>query len=71
MGDVWMPDRAMTIDELLHCLVILDEDWDTYAKDLEGQLQTALSGFCLTAGFSAALRGEELPRLDLGAMRKN
>jgi hypothetical protein len=71
MGDVWMPDRSLTIDELLHSLAILDEDWDAYANDPDGKLQTALTGFCLTSGFSAGLRGEELPRLDLGAMRKN
>jgi hypothetical protein len=71
MGDVWMPDRSLTIDELLHCLVVLDEDWETFADDPAAQLQTALTGLSLTAGYSAALRGEELTRLDLGAMRKN
>jgi hypothetical protein len=71
MGDVWIPDRSPTIDELLHCLAILEEDWASYANDIAGRLKTGLTGFCLTAGFSAALRGEEIPRLDLGAMRKN
>jgi hypothetical protein len=66
-----MPDRSLTIDELLHCLAILEEYWATNANDVAGRLQTGLTGFCLTAGFSAALRGEEIPRLDLGAMRKN
>jgi hypothetical protein len=71
MGDVWMSDRSLTIDELVHCLAILEKDWATYANYISGRLQTGLIGFCLTAGFSAALRGEEIPRLDLGAMRKN
>jgi hypothetical protein len=70
MGDVWIPDRALTISELLHCLIILDEDWVTFEGDSGGRLQTALAGFSLTAGYSAALRGEELPRIDLGAIRK-
>jgi hypothetical protein len=66
-----MPDRSLTIDELLHCLALLEEDWATYANDIAGRLQTGLTGFCLTAVFSAALRGEEIPRLDLGALRKH
>jgi hypothetical protein len=71
IGDVWMPDRSLTVDELLHCLVLLEEDWAAFENDTAGRLQTALTGFSLTAGFCAALRGEEMPRLDLGAMRKN
>jgi hypothetical protein len=70
MGDVWMPDRALTIDELLHCLVLLEEDWLAFANDPAGRLRTALTGFSLTAGYCAALRGEEITQLDLGAMRK-
>jgi hypothetical protein len=50
---------------------LLEEDWATYANDIARRLQTCLTGLCLTARFSDALRGEELPRLDLGAMRKN
>jgi hypothetical protein len=71
IGDVWIPDRVLMIDELLHSMVLLDEDWDTYAKDPEGQLQTALTRFCLTVRYSAALWGEEIPRLNLRAMRKH
>jgi hypothetical protein len=71
MGDVWIPDRALLIDELLHCLRLLEEDWRAFETDPDGRLQTALTGFSLTAGFSVALRGEELPRMDLGAMRDN
>jgi hypothetical protein len=51
--------------------VLQKEDWVTFATDTAGLLQTALTGFSLRAGFCAALCGEEIPRLDLGAMRKN
>jgi hypothetical protein len=71
MGDVWMPDRSLTIDELPNCLVLLEEDSLMFENDLAGRLRTGLTGFCLTAGYCAALRrGEEIPRLDLGGMRK-
>jgi hypothetical protein len=71
MGDVWMPDRSLTIDELLHCLNFLEGGRVTFANDTADLLQTALTSFSLTAGFCAALRGEEIPWLDLRAMRKN
>jgi hypothetical protein len=29
MGDTWLPDRATTIDEILHGYVILEEDWES------------------------------------------
>jgi hypothetical protein len=50
MGDVWMPDRSLTIDELLHGLLLLEEDWVTFANDPAGRLRTGLTGFSLTAG---------------------
>ena len=37
MGDVWMPDRPVTIQELLKCLMLLQDDWVTFEKDDEGR----------------------------------
>jgi hypothetical protein len=31
-----MPDRLMTIDALLHCLLLLEEDWATFANETAG-----------------------------------
>jgi hypothetical protein len=39
MGDVSMPDRSLTIDELLHCLVLLEEDWLMLENDPAGLLR--------------------------------
>lgn len=50
---------------------ILEEDWQAYASDLEGQRQTCLTAIIFIAGFFAALRGEEIVQVDLGAMRQN
>lgn len=71
MGDTWLPDRATTIDEILHAYIILEEDWAKFQEDRDMQLQTALAAMILVGGFSGALRGEELPKIELGAIRKH
>lgn len=65
-----MPDKATTIDKIHHSYLLLDEDWLKYADDPNMRLQTALTAMILVGGFSGALRGEELPKIDLGAIRK-
>jgi hypothetical protein len=72
MGDVWIPDRALTIDELQASLKILDKDWDR-VKGLSGdqRLQVALQGVLFSTGFTSALRGEEIPRIEIGPMRRH
>jgi hypothetical protein len=72
MGDVWIPDRAITIQEVKACFALLDEDWKVFVKDIQGQRQTCLTAVTLIGGFFAALRrGEEIVWMDLGSMREN
>lgn len=73
MGDVWIPDRALLKRELMLCLTLLEEDWEFYsnADDLIGQSKTGLAAGMLIAGWFAALRGEEIVRIDVGQMRKH
>jgi hypothetical protein len=71
MGDTWIPDRAITLEEILHCYILLEEDWVKFAGDRDMRLQTALMAMILVGGFSGGLRGEELPKLELGAIRKH
>ena len=71
MGDVWMPDRPITIHELKTALEFMESDWAVFSSDLEGRYSTAMTSCLFIAGFFAALRGEELVRVDLGAIRKN
>jgi len=70
MGDVWIPDRALTLDEVLHMLLILEEDWATMANDDVGRLQCALLACAILGTFGNGLRGEELIRTELGEIRK-
>jgi hypothetical protein len=71
MGDVWMPDRATTLEEVLHAYMLLEEDWTKYNDDKVMQLQMALTAMIFIGGFSGALREEELPKLELGAIRNH
>jgi hypothetical protein len=71
MGDTWMPDRAATLEEVLHAYILLEEDWTNYQGDPSKLLQIALTAMILIGGFSGALRGEELPKMELGAIRKH
>lgn len=68
MGDVWLPDRPVTIDVLKGALNLLEGDWLAYANDPVGQINTGLTACMLIAGFFAALRGEEIVRVDISAM---
>jgi hypothetical protein len=44
MGDVWIPYQSLTIDELLNCLVLLEEDGLIFEKEHAGRLRTGLTG---------------------------
>ncbi|KAL7574513.1 hypothetical protein ACA910_015869 [Epithemia clementina (nom. ined.)] len=69
MGDVWMPDRAILLEIVLGLLAILEEDYMGNRLGLS-KLETSLTGAMLMAGYTAALRGEEIPQIDVGMMRK-
>lgn len=71
MGDTWMPDKVVTLEEVLHCFIVLAEEWDRYDGDSGKRLETALTAVIIIAGFFGALRGEEMPRIELGAIRKH
>jgi hypothetical protein len=72
MGNIWIPDRVLTIRELLCCQILLESDWELFEGDVHGRLKTALTVVSLVGGFAAGLRGEEIVRMDLlGAIQKH
>jgi hypothetical protein len=71
MGDVWCPDRPITIREALAIQEDLEKDWSDFVWDPEGRLKTAITGVMLTAGLGGGMRGEELNRLDIGIIHKH
>lgn len=44
MGDVWIPDRSVTIREALAIQEDLEKDWQTFERNREGRLRTAVTG---------------------------
>ncbi len=71
MGDVWIPDRAITVNEIHVALGLLEENWGKSGLEFGERLEVALTGALLVIGFAAALRGEEMPQIDLGPMFKH
>ena len=73
MGDVWIPDRAITIEEVLAGFSILENDWMAASSigDKYGMRKASLTAAAVIGGFFAGLRGEEIAKMDLGALRSN
>ncbi|KAL7557345.1 hypothetical protein ACA910_003251 [Epithemia clementina (nom. ined.)] len=69
MGDVWIPDRAVTVEIVLALLDLLDEDFKALQVG-QRRLEVCLTGALIVAGYTAALRGEELPQIDVGMLRR-
>jgi hypothetical protein len=71
MGDVWCPDRPLTMWEALACQRMLEDDWKVFENDPAGRLKTAVTGGMIVGGLVGGLRGEEIIRVDLGVIRKH
>jgi hypothetical protein len=71
MVDTWIPDCMTTLEELPHCYILLEEDWEHFAQDRDMRLQMALMAMILISSFSGALWGEEIPKIELGVIRKH
>jgi hypothetical protein len=71
MGNVWCPDRPLTIREALLCQTMLESDWKTFERDAVGRLKTVITGILVTTGLGGGMRGEEIVRIDIGVIRKH
>ena len=69
LGDVRIPDRALSIDELLALMVELEQAWDLAKENTELRFEIATIGCIVANGFCGGLRGEELPHVLLKATR--
>ena len=70
MGDVWLPDKPITMSIIEVCLSELENKWDSLKGDTIGQKKASLVACILLAGFYGGLRGEEINRVDIGGMKK-
>jgi hypothetical protein len=49
MGDVWMPDRALSQFELKSCFEVLESKWKTFERDPVGRKKVSLTACILIA----------------------
>jgi hypothetical protein len=71
MGDVWHPDRQLTIEALLASLSLLEDDWkERYEAMQSRRMEIELLAASLVIGFCGVLRGEEIPKADLEYLSK-
>ena len=70
-GDAWIPDRALSLGEVLHMVVTLEEDWANKHQDAVGRLEASLLACALLGTLGNGLRGEELTRAELGEIRQH
>ncbi|KAL7569770.1 hypothetical protein ACA910_005713 [Epithemia clementina (nom. ined.)] len=68
MGDVRIPDTALTVDVLLELDKLLEALWHkstSYVEDGPSRFELAITGCLLAISFSSGLRGEELGHICL------
>ncbi|KAL7555329.1 hypothetical protein ACA910_006147 [Epithemia clementina (nom. ined.)] len=72
MGDVWIPDRATTLEVIKGSIDLLKQGYSTAVAG-QRQLEICLTALLFLVGYAAALStlmGEEIPQIDLGMMQK-
>jgi hypothetical protein len=65
-----MPDRALSQYELRSCFEVLESKWIIFKGDIVGMKKVSTTACILISGYYAALQGEDVNRVDVGAMRK-
>ena len=74
MGDVWLPNQAISQYKLSACMDVLESKWEEAHEtviDLYKLKCTATTARIVLAGYFGSLRGEEINCVDLGAMLKH
>ena len=69
MGDIVKPDRAISLDVLHHIMSLVESDYRT--AGVAEKLQFAIEGSFYLIAFCGALRGEELPMVNLTGVFKH
>lgn len=70
LGDDVRPDRALSFEILLAMFDLLDKEWLSPMSDPQ-RLALALEASLYVIAYTLALRGEELPLVHLGALRRH
>ena len=65
MGDVWLPDKAVSRYVMRASFELLEEAWAEYGHDPYYLVRISKTACILIAGYFAALRGEEIGKASL------
>jgi hypothetical protein len=68
IGDLWLPNRAVSQHELIACFEILEERWELVEKDLIGRDMVSSTACILIAGYHGGLWGEEINWVHAGGI---
>ncbi len=69
LGDEAHPDRALSLEILLEIMKLVEHDWNVCSP--RKKLKLALEGAFYLIPFTLALRGEEVPLVDLKGLRSH
>jgi hypothetical protein len=70
MGDISKPDKAISVPVLLEIMRVLEEEWNDPFLQERKRLPLALEWAFYLISFCLALRGEEVPLVDLKGTRE-
>jgi hypothetical protein len=70
MGDTVKPDRALAVEILGEMMFLLEQDWGRTMSNRE-RWELALEGCFYVISFVCALRGEEVPLVNLAGIREH
>ena len=70
MGDVWRPDVAVSRYVVRSSLEILEESWQEPGNNVNHQIEVATAACIIISGYFGGLRGEEISKANLGAIRR-
>ena len=75
MGDVWLPDKAVSRYVIGGCFNVLTRWWDDIIErdktDTFALRRVATAACIIISGYYGGLRGEEINKVDVGATRKH
>ncbi|KAL7580653.1 hypothetical protein ACA910_002166 [Epithemia clementina (nom. ined.)] len=67
IGNIWIPDRAITVEIILGLLELLEEEYHLLETG-QRRLEVCSTAALIVTGYSAALQGEEIPQIDVGML---
>ena len=71
MGDVCLPDKAVSRYVIRGCFSVLEDNWERYGIDNYFKLSISKAACIIITGYYGGLRGEEIGKVHLGWIREH